>query len=107
MKIFLLILLMTFFSVCSVQANDSLTVQQLVSRIYKAQVQHEPYFPKGLFPVYRMYYYNRGALKNDDNSFFTGLILFTLRTLQPYLDTASQQLCDSIFAQAVPAFKKF
>jgi hypothetical protein len=106
-RIALLVFLAGINSLCPANANDSLLVHQLVKRIYYSQLHHESYFPPGMFPSYRMYYYNRGVLKKDDNSFFTGLIVFTLRTLQSYLDSASRQLCDSVFEKATPVFKRF
>lgn len=88
-------------------ANDSLIIQKLVKRIYGQQARNDDYFLDGLFPSYREYYFNRGALKKDDNSFFTGLIVFTLRKLQPFLNTSSRRICDSIIIKATPSFLKF
>lgn len=88
-------------------AADSLIVKQLVNRISRQQGKHGTYFGEGLFPSFRGYYFNSGSLKNDDNSFFTGLIVFTLRSLQPALDKGSQRVCDSVIKKALPAFFRF
>ncbi|MEI6949394.1 hypothetical protein V9K67_19565 [Paraflavisolibacter sp. H34] len=95
------------FSCREARASDTLQVQQLLRGLYRTQMNHERYFPVGLFPSYRQYYFNAGVLKKDDNSFFTGLIAFTLRTLRPSLDPDAKMLCDSILAAAAGALPKF
>jgi hypothetical protein len=106
--VFFILLISIFFSHCNkAWANDSLAIRQLLKRINNQQAQNDSYFPDGLFPSYREYYFNRRTLKKDDNSFFTGLIVFTLKQLRPFFDTSSQRLCDSIITRAIPSLQKF
>ncbi len=92
---------------CQAGFNDSLLIQQMLSRIFYLQENHEKDFPKGLIPSYREYYHMEGVLKNDDNIFFTGLVVFTLRYLYPDLDKPSQNICDSVFADAASVYTRF
>jgi hypothetical protein len=90
-----------------VSFSDSATISMLVRKIADMQVvKHKNYLP-GLFPSYREYHFRRGNLKDDDNIFFTGLILLTLREVQPYLDKSSQAICDTIFQRASTTYAAF
>jgi hypothetical protein len=89
-----LALIVCFFIVkhecfCQAGSNDSVLIQQILSRISYLQQNHDKDFPKGLIPSYREYYHWEGVLKNDDNIFFTGLVVFTLRYLYLDLDKPS------------------
>jgi hypothetical protein len=87
--------------------GDSTITSMLVRKIAAMQViKHKNYLP-GLFPSYREYHFRRGNWKDDDNIFFTGLVLLTLREVKPYLDKSSQSLCDSIFQRAKNTFPAF
>jgi len=87
--------------------NDSIIIRQLVQKIAAMQVgKHKNYLP-GMFPSFREYHFRRGTVKEDDNVFFTGLILLTLREVQPYLDKSSQRICDTIFKKAKAAYPAF
>src|SRR5688500_3634109 len=61
-------------------ANDSLFIRRTLEKLQSLQAKNgDPDFPAGIFPAFREYHHNKGILKNDDNSFYTGLIAFTLR----------------------------
>lgn len=85
--------------------NDSL-VHQMLSRIFYIQEHHEKDFPAGLIPSYRQYHHKKDVFKNDDNIFFTGLVVFTLQYLYPSLDKHSQTICDTIFSHAAPLYAR-
>ncbi|MEJ7769264.1 MAG: hypothetical protein WKF89_15705 [Chitinophagaceae bacterium] len=86
---------------------DTAEVQRIVRRIQTLQATEEKGFFDGMFPAYREYHHRRGKLKNDDNIFFTGIIAFTLRRLQPLLDSTSSNICDSILASASTVYRHY
>ncbi len=92
---------------CQDAANDSLLTRQLLSRVLYLQENHEKDFPEGLIPSYREYHHKKGAFKNDDNIFFTGLVVFTLRYLYHDLDTSSQNICDAVFTHAASVYARY
>ncbi len=100
--------LIFFSSTCFAQTTNKLYEQHLIQEIYKTQSKGDNYFAKGLFPTYREYYYfNKGAYKNDDNIFFTALIIATLQELKPKVGNSLKNIIDSVINNALPAFKKF
>lgn len=86
---------------------DSAYVHHLLLRIQQLQSNGEGYFANGLFPSWREYALNKDTYKADDNIFYTGLIVFTLKQCYPYLNKADKTICDSIFQKAEPVFKMF
>jgi hypothetical protein len=92
---------------CQENTKDSLLIRQMLSRIFYLQENHEKDFPKGLIPSYREYYHRKGVLKNDDNIFFTGLVVFTLRYLYPDLDKRSQNICNAVFEHAALVYTRY
>jgi len=86
---------------------DTSLVQTLVNRISQLQVARDEYFHPGMFPSFREYSPKKTRIKKDENIFFTGIIVFTLRSLQPDLDPYSSQLCDSIFSRAAPNYIRY
>lgn len=88
-------------------ANDSLLISQLVKRIAAMQVQTPGDFPAGMFPTYREYDKRRNVFKNDDNIFFTGLIVVTLKQIEPKLSASDQEICKQIYRNALPVYNKF
>ncbi len=59
------------------------------------------YYNAGLFPSQRCYLGFRYNEKEDDNIFFTGLIVWTLKSIRDALSLQNQQLVDSIAARAI------
>ncbi|RFM27997.1 hypothetical protein DXN05_10665 [Deminuibacter soli] len=88
-------------------ASDSLQVHQLLNRIAAQQVRTSGKFAAGMFPSYREYDKHRNHFKDDDNAFYTGLVVFTLRQLRPHLPPADQLLCDTIISRAAPVYARF
>lgn len=88
-------------------ANDSLLIHRLVQRIAAQQVRVNGHFAPGMFPSYREYDKHRNVFKDDDNIFFTGLVIFTLQQLRPYLPEADSRTCDSIIGKAAPLYARF
>jgi hypothetical protein len=105
MRIGVSVLLGCFF--ITSKANDTTLTLSLLQRVKALQVKDASVFPKGAFASYRTYQYNRNFQKADINGFYTGLIVLTLRDIQPKLTTWQQQIADSIIQQALPVFDKF
>jgi Tfp pilus assembly protein PilV len=98
-----------FLLLCSLvaTANDSTQERQLLNRICQQQSTGTQSFAKGLFPSYREYYFNRGTIRDDDNSFFTAIILYTLQQAKEEMDGASKALVTSLVTNALPVFNQF
>lgn len=88
-------------------ANDSLSVGQVLQRIRYLQLHANKHFPAGMLPSYREYDRRRDVFKDDDNIFFTGLVVFTLKQLRPQLNAAERLLADSICTAAAPVYDLF
>jgi hypothetical protein len=88
-------------------ANDSLGVSQVLQRIRLLQVKEEGHFACGMFHSYREYDGHKDVFKDDDNVFFTGLVVFTLQQLKPSLSIADQAVVDTICAAAAPVYALF
>lgn len=88
-------------------AQDSIVISQLLRRIDQLQVKESSVFPKGSFASYRLYALNKDREKADVNAFFTGLIGFTLKDLQPHLSAGQQQQADQIVQNSLPVYPKF
>lgn len=82
------------------------TVDSLLHQIALAQQKEPGYFFKGSFASYRRY--GRGQrLKPDNNIYFTGILVFTLRRLEPYLTPGQRQLCEQVRKRALEAYPYF
>jgi hypothetical protein len=92
---------------CQQRAKDSVLSVQLLSQILYFQKHHSSDFANGLIPSYREYEYQKDILKDDDNIFFTGLVTFTLRSIQPFLNNIAQKICDSIITHSAPRFSSY
>ncbi len=90
----------------SCYAQDTHRIDSLLATIADRQMQQTDFFYKGSFPSFRRY--GRGdKLKPDNNIFFTGLIAFTLKYLQPYMSPRQQVQSDSIIQRAQAAYPHF
>ncbi|RXK85821.1 hypothetical protein [Filimonas effusa] len=100
------ILILTILCFTS-KGNDSLPVSQVLQRIRSFQTQSYAHFPAGMFPSYREYHGRREVFKDDDNIFFTGLIVVTLKELKPLLSESDRLVVDSICHDAAPLYSLF
>jgi hypothetical protein len=62
-----------------------------------------PVYPQGIFPSRRRHPLT-GITRDDDNSFFTALIVFTLNRLRKYFSADELKVADDITQQAKKAF---
>lgn len=86
--------------------NDSL-IHRILLRLADIQINHDPYFAKGLYPAYREYELNKTRVKKDDNIYYAGLVAFALRTIRPQLTAEDKVLSDSIFARLAAIAPRF
>lgn len=70
----------------------------------KNQSDGQGAFPKGIFPSYRQYVFRPDVLKDDDNLFFTALVVFTLNEIYPELPAVDKAIVENIRGKAIPAF---
>ncbi len=89
------------------KAGDSLIIQKLLQRIEQLQVKEAGVFPEGAFPSYRLYALNKDRQKADVNAFFTGLMAFTMRDIEPYLAQTQQVTAERIILKTLPVYEKF
>lgn len=79
-------------------------IHQMLVFLEKNQSNGKDDFPKGIFPSYRQYVFRPNVLKNDDNLFFTALVVFTLNEIYPKLSAADKKIVDNIRSKAISAF---
>lgn len=101
------LLAMFFLSGKLVFSMDTTCVHQMLIFLQNQQSDGTGNFPKGLFPSYRQYAFRPDILKDDDNFFFTGLILFTLNEVYPKLPESDKEIVHQIRARALPVFALF
>ncbi len=88
-------------------SQDTTYIHQLLLRIARIQSKNNKKFSDGIFPSWREYAQHKDVYKADENVFYTGLVVFTLRKYYHLLPHTDQQICDSIFERAKPVFAKF
>jgi hypothetical protein len=86
------------------QAHDSLLIRRLIDRIGAQQVTRDGFYFHGAFPTLRAWAATPANLKADNSIFFTGLIVFTLHQLEPYLQGEERVLCDSIVQRGIRSY---
>lgn len=102
----LIILLLFCCGRTTAYAQDTAVVHRLLAKLEQMQVSEDSFYYRGSFPTYRRY----GAaerLKEDNSVFFTGLVAFTLKELEPYLDQTARVICDSIITRAQESYPHF
>ena len=79
----------------------------LLARLSAQQVRRDGFYYAGTFPTLRAWAATPDVLRADNAIFYTGLIVFTLRRLEPYLDPGERALCDRICARALAAYPHY
>ena len=84
------------------------TIDSLVQQIKTDQItQNHNFYSVGLFPSTRKYLKSKHYKRQDDNVFFTGLIVWTLRSQQLLLNTENSKIVDSICAKAIRNYPNY
>lgn len=97
---------MLFCPIFSAIGQDTNMVLKILQHVRYQQLNHGFEFENGGFPNYRIYQL-RGIPKADNNSFFTSIILLTLRDNYQKLPFSAQLIADSIFSSALPSYSAF
>ena len=93
-----LIFLFLFFRISSAQ---NLRIDSLLQTISSCQRTYsDSFYTSGLFPSKRVYLKQKNYKRDDDNIFFTGLIVWTLRSQRDKLNEKNKIVLDSICAKA-------
>lgn len=86
--------------------NSTALTDTLLQRIAALQAKEDGFYFAGVFPTERRYALT-GRTVADNNIFFTGLTVFTLRTVKLLLSPGQQALCDTIIRRATNAYSHF
>ncbi len=82
-------------------------MKALLSDIQAMQVPgNNPVYPEGIFPSQRRHSAT-GTKREDDNSFFTALVVFTLNRLKKYFSTEEIKIVEDIRQKATHAFQRY
>ena len=86
--------------------SQSQSPDSLLNKIYHLQSKGDNFCHDGLFPSKR-YGVREKDKKNDNNSFFTGLIAYTLQSVYPSFSTESRKRVDSVIARARTNYPRY
>jgi hypothetical protein len=92
---------------CTGGPGDSALIARCLYRIASQQLDKDSFYYAGMFPTYRTWAASPGTVREDNAIFYTGLIVFTLRQLEPLLREDERRTCDSVIARAVRAYPYF
>ncbi|TDX00986.1 hypothetical protein EDB95_2017 [Dinghuibacter silviterrae] len=87
--------------------GDSALIAQCLHRLAVQQLRKDSFYYAGMFRTYRTWAASPGTLREDNAIFYTGLIVFTLRQLEPLLTEGERAVCDSIVTRALKAYPYF
>ena len=85
----------------------TLSPHTLLARIADLQSPGDGPYAPGLFPSQRTYSYAPSYEVEDDNVFFTAVIVYTLQRMRERLSRESQQLVDTISARARVSYPRY
>ncbi|MGI8952318.1 MAG: hypothetical protein ACR2FN_12145 [Chitinophagaceae bacterium] len=105
------LLIFITFSFCifsnNIFSQDSALIHYLVQRIADQQIKQDNFFLTEIFPSYISNKEKFSSRKKDNNIFFSGLIIYTLKNIQKNLSKKDQLIIDTIFLRSKPLFAKF
>ncbi|MEO6233112.1 MAG: hypothetical protein ABJB11_06665 [Ferruginibacter sp.] len=104
--IFLLFLIGCSISI-KASAQDTALINYLVNRISQEQVKSDSFFFPGIFPSYISKKQQFTQKKGDNNVFYNGLILCTIKDIYGELSPGNQSIYDTMVSRSIPFFKKF
>ena len=88
--------------------SQNLRIDSLIYQIKNAQItQTNNFYSAGLFASTRNYLKSKHYERQDDNVFFTGLVVWTLRNQQLFLSAENTKIVDSICAKAVSNYPSY
>jgi DNA-directed RNA polymerase subunit L len=87
---------------------QNLRIDSLINQIKTSQItKHNNFYSAGLFLSTRNYLKSKQYKRQDDNIFFTGLIVWTLRNQQQFLSPTNKNIVDSICSKAVSNYPNY
>lgn len=92
--------------VFSLATSICLSQDNLLNKISKLQIRNDTFYNDGLFPSKRFFGKSRNS-REDNNIFFTSLIVYTLQSLQDSLPTSSSQLIDSVILKSTSNYFRY
>lgn len=104
-------LLLTFFLLYSLAGplyGQNQYIDSLINRINDLQVKStDSNYHAGLFPSQRAYLPGRKAPKEDDNIFFTGLIIWTLQSVKEELSASNRAIVEAMTGKAIVNYHRY
>lgn len=83
-------------------------IDSLVQRISELQATGaDTNYPAGIFPSQRVYLSRKKPVKEDDNIFFTGLIIWTLKSVRDQLSAKNQAIVDAMTKKATASYYRY
>jgi hypothetical protein len=88
-------------------AQDTALINYLVNRISQEQIKSDSFFFPGIFPSYVSRKEKFTQSKGDNNMFYNGLILCTIKDIYGELPPKNQSIYNDMVSRSVPFLKKF
>lgn len=83
-------------------------VDSLLAQVAGLQTEgSNPYYKQGMFPSQRIYLSKKRPAKEDDNIFFTGLIVWTLKTIKEGMSVENRQIVDALCEKAQKNYSRY
>ncbi|MDN4165530.1 hypothetical protein QWY31_08460 [Cytophagales bacterium LB-30] len=87
-------------------SSAAIAQESPIQRIAALQAQEEGFYPLGTFPSQLVWKKGKQVVE-DNNIFFTGLILYTLQSVQADLPDSAQQQVKLMYARAQQSFWRY
>jgi len=107
--LFILMFVQSFHLTAAPSVEDSTVFQQrvdILKNLASLQLSHDHGVLKGAFPSFRKYFYSR-QLKQEDNVFFTSLILFNIGQFREIMQPDEKIIFDQFKSNAIPYINRF
>lgn len=106
MRLLLFYLFLIFLGKTASSQNNY--IDSLLNVLVSFQVTHsDSNYHVGMFPSQRIYLSKRKRIYEDDNVFFTGLIVWTLKSIRENLSVKNKAIVDSISAKAINNYYRY
>lgn len=107
--LFILMFVLSIHLTAAPMVEDSTVFRQrldLLKILAPLQLTHDHGVLKGAFPSFRKYFYSR-QLKQEDNVFFTSLILFNIGQFRELMQPDEKIIFDQFKSNAIPYINRF
>ncbi|MBC7389578.1 MAG: hypothetical protein H7329_10230 [Opitutaceae bacterium] len=100
----ILLLIFVGFTEAKSQTKE---IDSLLKTICSFQQANSSFYNHGLFPSQRVYLKQKNYIREDNNVFFTGLIVWTLQTYESRLSLINHKLIDSVSKEATKNYSLY